>query len=146
MAYDIQAAKTLIQRGVIQSNEGFDPNSAEIQDALKTYGFVGAGEAAAELNSLIIGLAYGAAAAQEGGNTISNSDVANRMKQIGANQSNPNIFVRNLTNFAQNAWVQYETRYKMTRPNELPTDNFGYDYILMTPQQRADRRLLIPQQ
>ena len=145
LAYDIDAAKKLIAKGMIQSNEGFDPNSAEIQDALKTYGFVGAGEAAAELNSLIIGLAYGAAAAQEGGNTISNSDVANRMKQIGANQSNPATFITNLTNFAQNAWVQYETRYKMTKPNELPTDNFGYDYILLSPEKRAALRALTPQ-
>ena len=141
MAFEITAMKRLFNLGVSKSEGDLNINSTEIQDAVAEYGFVGEGRAAAELNSLIIGLAYGAAAAQEGGNTISNTDVANRMKQLGANQADPVTFITNLRNFADNAWVQYEERYKRLNNDETPGDNFNYDYIRMTPQDRADRRL-----
>jgi len=132
---EITAAKNIINQGGIDSKL-FDPQSEEIKKAVQDFGFAGTGRDSAELNSLVIGLAYSAAAANQSSNSISNKDVALQMQRIGANQGDAKTFRTNLQNFATESYRKYSERYKALNEGEDPDDDFGLGNIMLDGEER----------
>lgn len=74
------------------------------------------GTKSAELQSMLIGLAYQAAKAEgQRGRDVSNADIERFMVQLGANSSDPEVLKRNLTRLKKQAQDRFATQYSFVR-------------------------------
>jgi len=74
------------------------------------------GTKSAEMQSMLIGLAYQAAKAEgQKGRDVSNADIERFMVQLGANSSDPEVLKRNLTRLKKQAQDRFATQYSFVR-------------------------------
>jgi len=74
------------------------------------------GTKSAEMQSMLIGLAYQAAKAEgQKGRDVSNADIERFMVQLGANSSDPEVLKRNLTRLKKQAQERFATQYSFVR-------------------------------
>jgi len=74
------------------------------------------GTKSAEMQSMLIGLAYQAAKAEgQKGRDVSNADIERFMVQLGANSSDPEVLKRNLTRLKKQAQERFSTQYSFVR-------------------------------
>ena len=70
----------------------------------------------ASMQSMLIGLAYQAAKAEgQKGRDVSNADIERFMKQLGANSSDPQVLIQNITRLKQEAQQRFSTQYSFVR-------------------------------
>lgn len=74
------------------------------------------GRASAEMQSMLIGLAYQAAKAEgQKGRDVSNADIERFMRQLGANSSDPVAIINNVKRLSTEAQSRFTDRYLFTR-------------------------------
>ena len=74
------------------------------------------GRASAEMQSMLIGLAYQAAKAEgQKGRDVSNADIERFMRQLGANSSDPEAIKNNVKRLSKEAQTRFNDRYLFTR-------------------------------
>lgn len=74
------------------------------------------GQASAEMQSMLIGLAYQAAKAEgQKGRDVSNADIERFMRQLGATSSDPVAIINNVKRLSQEAQSRFGDRYLFTR-------------------------------
>ena len=124
------------QEGLAIATDVFNLSNKEAEDLFKIReydsadeetgwgGFEALGTLNAEYKSLLIGLAFKRAAAQQGRNSISDKDIKMILKELGANNANPRAMVSVLKGMSKRVIADTKDYYALNKLEDYDSDNY----------------------